>query len=273
MKEKETQIQIIDSTELMSEINRSEVDMQIRTAKQYPRDIDAALSKIKKLATIDTETAEDCFYALRRGGDLIEGVSVRLAEIIAASWGNLRVQTRIVGNDGRQITAIGICHDLESNLAVSVEVKRRITDRNGRRFSDDLQIFIGNVVSVIAFRNAVLKVVPKAVTKKAVEEIKDVAVGKAFDLEDKRNRAIDFFKSLNFSEEQLLQYLKINSIGEIQKEQIFELRGLVTAIKEGTTTIQETFPNPKKTAQSTNEKVSKIEAAMMESEQPKTELF
>ena len=267
----ETQIQIIDSTELMSEINRSEVDMQIRTAKQYPRDIEAALSKIIKLGTIDTETAEDCFYALRRGGDLIEGESVRLAEIIAACWGNLRVQTRIVGNDGRQITAIGICHDLESNLAVSVEVKRRITDKTGRTFSNDLQTLTGNAASSIAFRNAVLKVVPKAVTKKAVEEIKDVAVGKAFDLEDKRNRAIDFFKSLNVSEQQLLQYLKINSIEEIQKDQIFELRGLVTAIKEGTTTVEETFQKLKQPTQS--KKVDKIEAAMMESEQPKTELF
>lgn len=268
---KNEQIQIIDSTELMSEINRSEVDMQIRTAKQYPRDIEAALSKIIRLSTIDTETAEDCFYALRRGGDLIEGVSVRLAEIIAACWGNLRIQTRIVGNDGRQITAIGICHDLESNLAVSVEVKRRITDKTGRTFSNDLQTLTGNAASSIAFRNAVLKVVPKAVTKKAVEEIKDVAVGKAFDLEDKRNRAIEFFKSLNVSEEQLLQYLKINSIELIQKEQIFELRGLVTAIKEGTTTVDETFPKLKQPNQ--QKKVDKIEAAMMESEQPKTELF
>ena len=265
----ETQIQIIDSTELMSEINRSEVDMQIRTAKQYPRDIEAALSKIIKLATIDTETAEDCFYAIRRGGDLIEGESVRLAEIIAACWGNLRIQTRIVGNDGRQISAIGICHDLESNLAVSVEVKRRITDKTGRTFSNDLQTLTGNAASKIAFRNAVFTVVPKAVTNKAVKEIKDVAVGKAFDLEDKVNRAIAFFKSLNVSEEQLLQYLKISSIEEIQKEQIFELRGLVTAIKEGTTTVEETFQKLKQPSK----KFDKIESAMMESEQPKTELF
>ena len=65
----------------MSEINRSEVGYaNYRTAKQYPRDIEAALSKIIKLATIDTETAEDCFMPFRRGGDLIEGVSVRLAK-------------------------------------------------------------------------------------------------------------------------------------------------------------------------------------------------
>ena len=75
----------IKQAEMLQAINRSEVDMQITTAKQYPRDIEQVLNKIKTYATMDAETAEDCFYALRRGyGDdqsVIEGVSVRLAEI------------------------------------------------------------------------------------------------------------------------------------------------------------------------------------------------
>ena len=100
----------INQAEMLTAINRAEIDIQIATAKQYPRDIQSALNRIRSIATIDTETAEDCFYALRRGGSLIEGVSVRLAEIIAGAWGNLRVQTRIVGNDGKMITAM----DLES---------------------------------------------------------------------------------------------------------------------------------------------------------------
>jgi len=260
----------INSSEMLSAINRSEIDMQISTAKQYPRDIEMALKKIKILATIDSETAEDCFYALRRNGDLIEGVSVRLAEIIASSWGNLRVQTRITGNDGRTITATGICHDLESNLAVSVEVKRRITDKNGRTYNDDMQVLNGNAASAIAFRNAVLKVVPKAITKKVLQDIKNIAVGQAFDLETERNRAITFFKSLNVTVEQILEYLKIDDFEKIDQEKVLELRGLATAIKEGTTSIAESFP---KKNDKPSEKQTKVDAAMMQSEQPKTSLF
>ncbi|MGL5914163.1 MAG: hypothetical protein ACRCZB_08355, partial [Bacteroidales bacterium] len=146
----------IHQAEMLQAINRAEVDMQIATAKTYPRELPRVLNQIETYATMDTETAEDCFYALRRGrGDdnnVIEGVSVRLAEIIAGAWGNLRVQTRIIGNDGRTVTCQGLCHDLETNLAVSVEVKRRITDRNGKTFSEDMQVVTGNAASAIAFR-------------------------------------------------------------------------------------------------------------------------
>lgn len=151
----------IQQAEMLQAINRSEVDVQVSTAKQYPRNLPEVLNKILTYATMDTETAEDCFYVLKRGGSTIEGLSVRMSEIIAGAWGNLRVQTRIIGNDGKTITAQGVCHDLETNVAVSVEVKRRITDKYGKTFSEDMQVVTGNAASAIAYRNAVLKVVQR----------------------------------------------------------------------------------------------------------------
>jgi len=222
--------------------------MQIATAKQYPRHLPTVLNQIATLATLDTETAEDCFYVLRRGGangsNAIEGLSVRMAEIIAGAWGNLRVQTRIIGNDGKTITAQGICHDLETNVAVSVEVKRRITDKYGKTYSEDMQVVTGNAASAIAFRNAVLKVVPKAVTKRVIADVKQVAMGQALDLETSRQRMVDYFAKLGVTEELLLEYLELKKREEIDKERVFELRALANAIKEGTTTIQEAFLQP-----------------------------
>ena len=198
---------------------------------------------------MDKETAEDCFYVLRRKGSngqdsVIEGLSVRMAEIIAGCWGNIRVQTRIVGNDGKMITAQAICHDLETNFAVSKEVKRRITDRNGRTFSEDMQVVTGNAAASIAFRNAVLAVIPKAVTKKVINEVKQVALGQAIDLETARTNCLQNFAKAGVTEDMLLQYLGINSVADIDKEAIFELRATWNAIKEGTTTVQESFIAP-----------------------------
>ena len=238
----------IKQAEVLQAINRSEVDMQIATAKQYPRHLPTVLNQIATLATLDAETAEDCFYILRRkgegGGNTIEGLSVRMAEIIAGAWGNLRVQTRIIGNDGKTITAQGVCHDLETNVAVSVEVKRRITDRNGRTYSEDMQVVTGNAASAIAFRNAVLKVVPKAVTKRVIADVKQVAMGQALDLETSRQRMVDYFGKLGVTEELLLEYLELKKREEIDKERVFELRALANAIKEGITTVQEAFMQP-----------------------------
>lgn len=231
--------------DVITALNRAEVDMQVATAKQYPRNLPHVLNLIETYATMDTETAEDCFYALRRGSGndsaVIEGVSVRMAEIIAGAWGNMRVQTRILGNDGKTITAQGMCHDLETNLAVSVEVKRRITGRDGRTFSDDMVVVTGNAASAIAFRNAVLKVVPKAVTKSVLDRVKKVAMGKSIDLETSRQTLVGYYQKIGVTKDMLLSYLAITAIEEIDKEKVFELRALATAIKEGTTTVKESF--------------------------------
>lgn len=264
----ETEIIEIKQADMLQAINRSEVDMQIATAKQYPRDLPRVLNKIETYATMDTDTAEDCFYALRRQGangenQTIEGLSVRMAEIIASAWGNLRVQTRIIGNDGRFITAQGICHDLETNVAVSKEVKRRITNKYGKTFSDDMQVVTGNAAASIAFRNAVLAVVPKAVTKKIIANVKQVAIGQAIDLETGRQNAILNYTKAGVNEQMLFEYLGISKREQIDKEMLFELKALWNAIKEGTTTVEETFIKPqqeKKAAEEAQKKAQESKA-------------
>lgn len=269
----------VSGVETLAALNRSEVDIQISTAKTYPRVLAHVLNQIETYATMDTETAEDCFYALRRKGrqgeqdTIIEGVSVRLAEIIAGAWGNMRVQTRIVGNDGKTITVQGMCHDLETNLAVSVEVKRRITDRFGKTFSEDMVVVTGNAASAIAFRNAVLKVVPKAVTKNVIDRVKDVAMGQSIDLETSRQKLIAYYAKIGVPTDQLLSYLSITATAEMDKEKCFALKGLANAIKEGSTTVKETFadhtPEGKKLAA---EKAAKEKDAKKDPEEKKKDL-
>lgn len=239
----------IKQADMLQAINRAEIDIQISTAKQYPRDLQQVLNKIGTYATMDKETAEDCFYVLRREGangqsSVIEGLSVRMAEIIASSWGNLRVQSRIIGNDGKMITAQAICHDLETNLAVSKEVKRRITNKYGKTYSEDMQVVTGNAASSIAFRNAVLAVIPKAVTKRIINEVKKVALGQSIDLEQSRQNVLAYFGKLGVTNEQIFHYLGIKAIEQIDKQMIFELRATRNAIEEGTTSVKETFIDP-----------------------------
>lgn len=256
----------VKQADMLAAINRTEVDMQITTAKQYPRDLSQVLNKIATYAKMDKETAEDCFYVLRRkdkdGNDsLIEGLSVRMAEIIASAWGNLRIQTRIIGNDGRMITAQAMCHDLESNVAVCKEVSRSIVTKKGYTFSQDMQIVTGNAASSIAFRNAVLAVIPKAITKKIINDVKAVAMGQTIDLEQSRKNVIAYYNRAGVKTEQLLGYLGVKSIEEIDQQMIFELRALRNAIEEGTTTVKETFIDPEKEAAAAAEAVRKATTA------------
>ena len=239
----------VQQADMLQALNRSEIDQQVATAKQYPRHLPTVLNQIRTYATMDVDTASECFYVLHRNAgngstQTIEGLSVRMAEIIAGAWGNLRVATRIIGNDGKTITAQAVCHDLETNVAICTEVKRSILTKQGYTFSQDMQVVTGNAAAAIAFRNAVLKVIPKAVTKRVIEEVKKVAMGQALDVETSRQNMVAYFAKLGVSEEMLLEYLQVKKREEIDAEMVLTLRGVANAIKEGDTTVHETFIKP-----------------------------
>lgn len=244
----ETQVTISQPT-MLEALNKSEIDMQIATAHAYPRNEEKALDKMAQLACMDVDTASDCFYNLERKKadgtvEEINGLSVRMAEIIAACWGNLRVQARIIGNDGQWITAQGICHDLERNVAVSKEVKRRITYKNGMTYSEDLQVLTGNAACAIAYRNAVLAVVPKAVTNCVIKKVRETMAKAEMDVPKVRQQTFDWWAKKGVTIDQLIGYLGVANSDGVGKEELFKLRALAQAIHEGTTTISEVFVQP-----------------------------
>ena len=278
----ENQVIQVQQADMLQALNRAEIDQQVATAKQYPRHLPTVLNQIQTYATMDVDTASECFYVLHRNGaggttQTIEGLSVRMAEIIAGAWGNLRVATRIIGNDGKTITAQAVCHDLETNVAISTEVKRSILTSKGYTYSQDMQVVTGNAAAAIAFRNAVLKVIPKAVTKRVIEEVKRVAMGQALDLEQQRQVLIQYFAKFNVTEQMIFDLLQITKREELDKERVFLLKGIYNAIKEGDTTVQEAFVKPveerklaEQAKQAAEEKKAKAAAAIKKQKEEKT---
>ena len=136
----ENEIINVSGGEMLEAINRSEIDGQIATAHKFPRDIMQCKQNMVALAAMDDDVAYNCFYHLERKDKdgkttVIEGPSVGFTEIISACWKNLRIAGRIIANDGKTITAQGVCHDLESNVAYSTEVKRSILTSKGYTYS------------------------------------------------------------------------------------------------------------------------------------------
>ncbi|MBK7362791.1 MAG: hypothetical protein IPJ01_10885 [Micavibrio sp.] len=222
-------------------IDNADIDIQVRTARAYPRNLKKALENILFLATQDKETADNCFYSVKRDGKTIRGASIRLAEIITSCYGNIRASSRIVSNDGKMVTAQGMCWDLENNVAFSVEVKRRITDKYGRVFSDDLVVITNNACASIALRNAIFKVVPQAVTSRVQTEIKKIVLGEAKDFDTTRKTAIEYFVNLGVTEKNILDLFAKKTIQDLDRDDIFDLRGIATAINEGDTTLESAF--------------------------------
>ncbi len=69
--------------------DKASIDIQISTAKAFPRNIKRATDNAIAIATLDVDTAKTCTYSVPRGGKAITGPSVHLAKILAQQWGNL----------------------------------------------------------------------------------------------------------------------------------------------------------------------------------------
>lgn len=233
---------VADSSMAVS-LSRAEIDMQIATARNFPRSVDRAKKGILQLAVLDEETAEECMYALPRGGKKIEGPSVRLAEIIQNQWGNCRVAARVVHVDRveKYLEAEGVFHDLETNSAILCRVRRRISNANGNLYNDDMITMTGNAACSIAKRNAILGGVPKPVWRGAYEAVVDVVKGDAETIADTREKVMQRFMKLGVTPERVFLTLGVNGVDDITLEHIVTLKGMASAIKNGEETIDNIF--------------------------------
>lgn len=238
--------------------DNQDIDIQISTAHRYPRSLSIFRRDALAMATANEETAASCFYSLPRGGKNIDGPSIRLAEIAASSWGNLRFGSRIIREEDKFIVAQGMAHDLQKNIAITIEVRRRITDSKGRRYNDDMVGIAGMAAQSIALRNAIFKVIPKTYIDQIYLEAKKCAIGDATTLAQRRQKCMDYFMKLGVSQEQVIAMLELKGIEDVGLTELEKLIGISSAIKNGESTIDEIFPpkdlNPKRVSQETEKK-------------------
>lgn len=226
---------------MVSLLNRSEIDQQIATAHRFPRSVKRFRDEAMAMVTLNESVAGQCIYALPRDGKTIEGPSARFAEVIASAWGNSRAGARVIDDRGDFVVAQGVFHDLERNVAITYEVQRRITDKQGRRFKTDMIGVTANAACSIALRNAILKGVPKAFWDDMYAEARKVVMGDVKTLANRRADAVALFQRFGVTVEQLCAKLEVAGVEDISLEHLVTLRGLVTAIKEGDTTVEEAF--------------------------------
>lgn len=240
-------IEIENNINPIEAIERANIDVQIATAKKYPRSLKVVKDTMISTATLDEETAQACFYTLpARNGESankrIQGASVRLAEIAISSYGNIKAGARIIADDGKFVTAQGVCHDVEKNVSISVEVKRRVTKRDGSRFSDDMVQVTCQAACAIAYRNAVFKVVPLALVKPALEAAMKLARGDLKSLSERRGKMVDAFSKFGVEKERVYKAVNRTSLEDITLDDIMVLTGYYNSLKDGECSVEEVFP-------------------------------
>lgn len=239
------QIQTGDAQSIiqLDAIEKANVDTQVSTAKQYPRDITRALNNSIVMATIDQQTAQTMGYALPRGGKPITGPSVHLAKLIVSNWGNIRAEAKVVQITESQVVSRGTCWDLENNVATAFEVRRSIKGKNGQRFTDDMITVVGNAANAIAYRNAVFSVIPKAITDKVYQAAQHCITGDLSDdakLLQRRTQCLKFFNDeYGITEAEVVKLCGKQTVNQIRGEEIALLIGIYQSLKDGDTTVDE----------------------------------
>lgn len=235
----ETQVPVVTGLEAQT---RGEIDIQIATARRFPRSVTKVIQEAMSLATLNQDIAEQCIYAKPQDGGTVEGPSARLAEIMASCWGHMRSEARVVDELEKHVVSRGTSWDLERNVAVAFEVRRRITKKNGQRFSDDMVVTASNAANSIAYRNSVFRVIPKAIWWPIYLKAKQVAVGDATTLAARRGKVLEHFLKMGATNERVFAALGVQGVDDITLEHVGRLQGINNAIRDGEITVDEAFP-------------------------------
>ena len=261
----------------MDAIEKANVDVQVSTAKQFPRNVTRAIQNSIVMATIDPETAQMMRYALPRGGKPITGPSVHLAKLIVSNWGNIRAEAKVVQITDSQVVSRGTCWDLENNVATAIEVRRNIKGKNGQRFSDDMITVVGNAANSIAFRNAVFSTIPKAVTDKVYRAAQECITGDLSDeakLLQKRTNCLKFFNDeYGITEEEVIKLCGKQTVNQIKADEIALMLGIYQSLKDGDTTVEEVMEPIRKEKKKDDIAAAAVEAATHGKAKKKDDLF
>jgi hypothetical protein len=225
-------------------ITVAEIDQAVATAKRYPRRRDKEISnEIMGRATLDEDTADKCNYLLPRGGKKIPGPSIRFAEIVRASYWNIRVAARFVALDTtdmeRAATIVeAIALDLETNQSEVIPIRRSImtSGKRGERpqiYSADMIAQTTQAAISFARRNAILTVVPQVLWMAGYRRVVEVLRGTVETLGARRVAMIEAFGRAGVSPQALFDALDIRDENDINIDHMPTIRAMLTAIKEG----------------------------------------
>lgn len=217
---------------------RAAIDVAVSTARRYPRTIQAFQRDLETWACASPEIAAECSYVLerenRRTGEvkIITGPSVRFAELLLAAYRNLAVDVRLESDDGKRVTVVAICRDMERNVAQRVPVTRSVSGKYGR-YSDDMVTVTTLAAAALAKRNAIVGVVPKALWFPIWRKAQDLVRGDVKSIEERKGLAFKALASVGVPAERVLAYLGKPSAKDMDADDLLVLHVVYREIKEG----------------------------------------
>jgi hypothetical protein len=213
-----------------------EVQAALVIAKRFPRDHNAVYARIMQ-ACQRKVLAEQAMYSFPRGGQVVTGPSIRMAEILAQNYGNLDFGIRELERRGNVSVAESYCWDMETNTRQTkvFEVPHEIELKGGKKkkLTDPRDIYelVANN-GARRMRACILGIIPGDLVEAAVDQCrKTVAKGSGEPMADRIRKMVTVFKEMGVSQEMVAEKLG-HSVDLITAEEIVELTAIYTSIRD-----------------------------------------
>lgn len=228
----------------MDKIEQAALDHQVVIAHKYPRSMTKFMKKLTEIAQMSRPVALEMMYSVPRGGKQLIGPSVRFAEALISCWENATATVEVIDTDKEWITAEGRFYDAETNVRLAVRVRRRITDKDGKRFNADMIGVTGAAASSIALRGAILRGIPKALWADKFEMAKKTAAGDAKSIDELRGTMMKTFAALGITETRVLNALGVQGVPDIGPDEVLTLNAWHKQLGNGESTVEDIFGSP-----------------------------
>jgi len=224
------------------------LDVQVLTAQKLGRTMRQFAADLESWACATPEIAQECTYLIKKGGTKIIGPSIRFAELMMVAWRHLVIDT-FIEREARDHIVVGcMARDLFRNTAVRARVRRNILKKDGKtRYTQDVIQSTVQAAASVAMRNAIIRLVPKALWLPVWLRTRDVAQGRGADGKPVipfRERAFEFLTSFGATEDQVLTYLEKPSRLDLDADDIVELQNKARSIRAGEVDVDAAFPPP-----------------------------
>ncbi len=214
----------------------------IVSARKFPRDQQAAFGSIMRACERPT-LASVAMYSYPRGGSTVTGPSIRLAQVIKQSWGNMRSGWRETERLPGRSKIYTMAWDLETNAIDDIEffvehVRETRKGPVGLTDPRDIYEMIANL-GRRRERSNILAIVPGDIIEAATDKCKQT-LEKTTDLKIAIPKMTAAFQELGVSVEQIEARIrrKISSLGHTE---YIQLRSIYQSLKDGMSQPHEWF--------------------------------
>lgn len=222
----------------------AEAQGRLLIAKRFPRDEAGAFARAMD-ACRRPSLAEVANYRFPRGGQQVEGPSIRLAEELARCWSNIAYGIRELSRKEGESEMEAFAWDMQTNvLSTQTFTARHLRDKRGgpEALRDERDIYeLTANLAARRLRARILAVLPPDLVDAAVAQCRETMKhGSDKPLSDRIREMTQAFTKLGVTAEMLATRLG-RPLDTATPDDLVDLRGIYQGIRDGASSVRDWF--------------------------------